>query len=120
MLASVLNSPVAVLASIQVVRAFIASRREILRHEDLREWLRDVERRLLLIDLRGRRHEKALEDLAPLLERIATTPMPETGFESRRAEASGILSLRSRRTWPRKTLAELADAVGEDLAAELT
>ncbi len=81
MLASVLNSPVAILASIHVVRAFVAFRRELMRHEDLREWLRDVERRLLLTDLRGRKHDKIFEEITPLLERIQhfleSPPLPD-------------------------------------------
>jgi hypothetical protein len=74
MAANVLNSPVAITASILVVRAFIRLRELIAEHEDLRRRLYEIERRLS----KGfAEHEEELRELRFLIYKLQQ-PEPPT------------------------------------------
>ena len=79
MLANVLRSPVAVRASIQVVRAFVNLRRMLATHEDLARKIDAIERRV-------GKHDVELQDvlriLRKLLEPPPAPPKRSIGFKS--------------------------------------
>lgn len=78
MLASVLNSPVAVKASVQVVRAFLLLRRALSTREELARRLESHEQRLKSHDSEFRRLYEVLEELStsepPVKPRIGFSP----------------------------------------------
>jgi hypothetical protein len=84
MLASVLNSEVAVQASVRVVRAFVKLREMIAANAQLAEKLEEFERRL-------DSHDKAIVDLFAALKRLLEPPAPpkkrEIGFHVREEAA---------------------------------
>jgi len=67
MLANVLRSPVAVRASIQVVRAFVNLRRMLATHEDLARKVEAIERRV-------GRHDVELQDVLRILRKLLEPP----------------------------------------------
>jgi len=77
MLASVLNSPTAVQASIQVVRAFIRLREMLAAHRALSGKLEALERRIKGHDISIRRIFQALKELS---EPPPLPPRPKIGF----------------------------------------
>ena len=84
MLASVLNSEVAVQASVRVVRAFVKLREMIAANAQLAAKLEELERRL-------DSHDKAIVDLFAALKRLLEPPAPpkkrEIGFHVREKAA---------------------------------
>lgn len=78
MLASVLNSPVAVKASVQVVRAFLLLRRALSTREELARRLESHEQRLKSHEFEFRRLYEVLEQLStsepPVKPRISFSP----------------------------------------------
>ena len=67
MAANVLNSPIAIEASILIVRAFIRMRELILEHGDLKKRLQEIERRLA----RGfAAHEQELQEIRFLISKL--------------------------------------------------
>lgn len=86
MLASVLNSPVAVQASIQVVRAFIKLRMALSTHRELARKLRDLENKIGT-------HDDQIQSLFDAIGDLMTLPEPprrRIGFTAR--ENSGKYS----------------------------
>ena len=67
MLANVLRSPVAVRASIQVVRAFVNLRRMLATHEDLARKVEAIERRV-------GKHDVELQDVLSILRKLLEPP----------------------------------------------
>jgi hypothetical protein len=67
MLANVLRSPVAVRASIQVVRAFVNLRRMLATHEDLARKIDAIERRV-------GKHDVELQDVLRILRKLLEPP----------------------------------------------
>ena len=67
MLANVLRSPVAVRASIQVVRAFVNLRRMLATHEDLARKVEAIERRV-------GKHDFELQDVLKILRKLLEPP----------------------------------------------
>jgi hypothetical protein len=67
MLANVLRSPVAVRASIQVVRAFVNLRRMLATHEDLGRKVEAIERRV-------GKHDVELQDVLSILRKLLEPP----------------------------------------------
>jgi hypothetical protein len=96
MLASVLNSPVAVEASIQVVRAFVRLRQMIQTNERLRRQLDRIETKLKSHD----QHFAVVFDaIRQLMEEDAQedTPAPRIGFETEeKALGPGTRAVRAR------------------------
>jgi hypothetical protein len=84
MLASVLNSDVAVQASVRVVRAFIKLREMVAANAQLASKLEELERRL-------DSHDEAIVDLFAVLKRLLEPPEPKTkreiGFHVRERSA---------------------------------
>ena len=84
MLASVLNSDVAVQASVRVVRAFIKLREMVAANAQLASKLEELERRL-------DSHDEAIVDLFAVLKRLLESPEPKTkreiGFHVRERSA---------------------------------
>lgn len=82
MLASVLNSPVAVKASVQVVRAFLWLRQALANHASLRRRVEDHEERLSGHDTEIRRLYEALQEYSAFegatKPRIGFKPPPLT------------------------------------------
>jgi hypothetical protein len=79
MLASVLNSPIAVQASVRVVRAFVRLREMIAGNAQLAARLKDLERRL-------DSHDEAIIELFAVLGRLLepeAKPRREIGFHVR-------------------------------------
>lgn len=76
MLASVLNSPVAVQASIQVVRAFIRMRQVMATHKDVARRIMDLERRIERHD----EHITALFEAVRQLMKPPERPRKQIGF----------------------------------------
>ena len=80
MLASVLNSPIATAASVQVVRAFVRLRQLVASHGELAAKLSEIERRI-------EGHDKDLEKLFTAIRRLIEQPEPppdrEMGFHVR-------------------------------------
>ena len=76
MLASVLNSPVAVQASIQVVRAFIRLRKVLATDKELARKFTELERRIEIHD----EHITALFDAVRQLTKPPRRPKRQIGF----------------------------------------
>jgi len=80
MLASVLNSPIAVAASVRVVRAFVLMREQMAAHKELAGKLADLEQRV-------GGHDTAIQDLFEAIRRLVEPPVPanrrEIGFHVR-------------------------------------
>ena len=74
MLASILNSPVAVEASVRVVRAFVLMREQIAAHKELAGKLADLEQRV-------GGHDAAIQDLFEAIRRLVEPPLPENRRE---------------------------------------
>jgi hypothetical protein len=74
MLASVLNSEVAVQASVRVVRAFVRLREMVAANAQLSQKLEELERRL-------DSHDEAIVDLFATLKRLLEAPEPKTKRE---------------------------------------
>ena len=74
MLASVLNSPVAVEASVRVVRAFILMREQMAAHRELAGKLADLEQRV-------GGHDAAIQDIFEAIRRLVEPPLPENRRE---------------------------------------
>lgn len=70
MLASVLNSEIAVAASVRVVRAFLAMREQLAAHEELAQKLNDLEKRV-------GGHDAAIENLFEAIRPLVEPPLPE-------------------------------------------
>ena len=70
MLASVLNSPIAVEASVRVVRAFILMREQMAAHKELAGKLADLEQRV-------GGHDAAIQDLFEAIRQLVEPPLPE-------------------------------------------
>jgi hypothetical protein len=84
MLASVLNSEIAVQASVRVVRAFVRLREMVAANAQLAAKLEELERRL-------DSHDEAIVDLFAALKRLLESPepskRPEIGFHVREKTA---------------------------------
>jgi hypothetical protein len=93
MLASVLNSKIAVQASIRVVRAFVRLREMVAANAQLAAKLEELERRL-------DSHDEAIVDLFATLKRLLEPPEPpkrrEIGFHVREKAAHYRVQRRSR------------------------
>ncbi len=93
MLASVLNSQIAVQASVRVVRAFVRLREMVAANVQLAAKLEELERRL-------DSHDEAIVDLFATLKRLLEPPEPpkrrEIGFHVREKAARYRLQRRSR------------------------
>src|SRR5436190_21207224 len=63
MLASVLNSPVAIEASVRVVRAFVLMREQLVAHKDLSQKLNELEARVT-------GHDEAIQDLFAAIRKL--------------------------------------------------
>ncbi len=74
MLASVLNSPVAVEASVRVVRAFVWMREHIMANKELTQKLKDLEGRVS-------GHDEAIGNLFEAIRRLVEPPFPENRRE---------------------------------------
>jgi hypothetical protein len=74
MLASVLKSPVAVEASVRVVRAFVLMREQLVAHKELAGKLADLEQRV-------GGHDAAIRDLFEALRQLVEPPLPENRRE---------------------------------------
>jgi hypothetical protein len=74
MLASILNSPIAVEASVRVVRAFILMREQLAAHKDLAGKLADLEQRV-------GGHDAAIQDIFEAIRRLVEPPLPENRRE---------------------------------------
>ena len=70
MLASILNSPLAIQASIRVVRAFVRMRRIIAAHKNLTRKLRELEGRL-------ETHDEQIQSLFDAIRELMTPTEPE-------------------------------------------
>ena len=74
MLASVLNSPIAVEASVRVVRAFVLMREQLAAHKELAGKLADLEQRV-------GGHDAAIQDLFEAIRQLVEPPLPENRRE---------------------------------------
>jgi hypothetical protein len=74
MLASILNSPIAVAASVRVVRAFILMREQMAAHKELAGKLADLEQRV-------GGHDAAIQDLFEAIRQLVEPPLPENRRE---------------------------------------
>jgi len=74
MLASVLNSPIAVAASVRVVRAFVLMREQMAAHKELAGKLADLEQRV-------GGHDAAIQDLFEAIRQLVEPPLPENRRE---------------------------------------
>jgi hypothetical protein len=81
MLASVLNSPIAVAASVAVVRAFVRLRELAMTHKELAKRLDELEKRM-------DGHDKSLKHVCDALRQIMSPPSRAIGFHVR-YESSG-------------------------------
>jgi hypothetical protein len=82
MLASVLNTPVAVQASIQVVRAFIRLRQVLATHKELAQKLAELEKRI-------EGHDEHITALFEAIRQLMAPPdrkRPQIGFRGKAAE----------------------------------
>ena len=70
MLASVLNSPVAVEASVRVVRAFVLMREQLAAHKELGQKLSELENRVS-------GHDEAIRNLFEAIRQLIEPPLPE-------------------------------------------
>ncbi len=83
MLASVLNSPVAVQASVRVVRAFVRLREMLASNRDLAQKLVELERKF-------EGHDKSIRNLFEAIRQLLTPPEPKRrkiGFQVKEAKA---------------------------------
>jgi len=74
MLASVLNSPIAVEASVRVVRVFVGMREQLAAHRELVHKLADLEQRVS-------GHDEAIANLFEAIRQLAEPPLPENRRE---------------------------------------
>jgi hypothetical protein len=74
MLASVLNSPIAVEASVRVVRAFVLMREQMAAHKELAGKLADLEERV-------GGHDAAIQDLFEAIRQLVEPTLPENRRE---------------------------------------
>ncbi|HTY86228.1 MAG TPA: ORF6N domain-containing protein [Candidatus Acidoferrum sp.] len=74
MLASVLKSPMAIEASVRVVRAFVLMREQLAAHKELAGKLADLERRVS-------GHDTAIQDLFEAIRQLVEPPLPENRRE---------------------------------------
>jgi len=74
MLASVLNSPVAIEASVRVVRAFVLMREQLAAHKELAGKLAGLEQRV-------GGHDTAIQDLFEAIRQLVEPPLPENRRE---------------------------------------
>jgi len=70
MLASVLNSPIAVESSVRVVRAFILMREQLAAHKELAEKLGDLVNRVS-------GHDKSIQNLFEAIRQLVEPPLPD-------------------------------------------
>lgn len=70
MLASVLNSPVAIEASVRVVRAFVGMREQLAAHKELSQKLGELETRVS-------GHDEAIANLFEAIRQLVEPPLPE-------------------------------------------
>lgn len=70
MLASVLNSPVAIEASIRVVRAFVLMREQLAAHKELAHKLSELEKHVS-------GHDAAIQNLFEAIRQLVEPPLPE-------------------------------------------
>jgi hypothetical protein len=70
MLASVLNSPVAVEASVRVVRAFVLMREQLAAHKELAQKLSELESRVS-------GHDESIQNLFEAIRQLVEPPPPE-------------------------------------------
>jgi len=70
MLASVLNSPVAIEASVRVVRAFVLMREQLAAHKELAQKLNELEGRVS-------GHDEAIQNLFEAIRQLVEPPLPE-------------------------------------------
>ncbi|MGA3266177.1 MAG: ORF6N domain-containing protein [Verrucomicrobiota bacterium] len=70
MLASVLNSAIAVEASVRVVRAFLAMREQLAAHKELAKQLKELESRVS-------GHDEAIQKLFEAIRQLIEPPLPE-------------------------------------------
>ncbi|MGA2281112.1 MAG: ORF6N domain-containing protein [Verrucomicrobiota bacterium] len=93
MLASILNSPVAVEASVRVVRAFILMREQMAVHKELAGKLADLEQRV-------GGHDAAIQDLFEAIRQLVEPPLPEDrreiGFHVRETAPPYRIKIRPR------------------------
>lgn len=94
MLASVLNSSIAVRASLQVVRAFVRLREILAAHRELAEKLAELERKL-------EGHDHAIRNLFEAIRKLLNPPAPprkQVGFRVK--EGKGRYNVRDKRKQP--------------------
>jgi hypothetical protein len=93
MLASILNSSIAVEASVRVVRAFILMREQMAAHKELSGKLADLEQRV-------GGHDAAIQDLFEAIRRLVEPPLPENrreiGFHVRETAPPYRIKIRPR------------------------
>jgi len=93
MLASVLNSPVAVEASVRVVRAFVYMREQLAANKQLAKKLAELEGRV-------GEHDESIKDLFEAIRQLLEPPEPEKrreiGFHARDAAVPGRTGARKR------------------------
>jgi hypothetical protein len=93
MLASILNSPVAIEASVRVVRAFVLMREQMAAHKELAGKLADLEQRV-------GGHDAASQDLFEAIRRLVEPPLPEKrreiGFHVRETAPPYRIKIRPR------------------------
>lgn len=83
MAANVLNSPVAIEASIYVVRAFMKQRELIAGQTDLYRKLAEIETRLFSIRKKVGRHDKELAAIVSVIDQLMNPPQtPAIGFQA--------------------------------------
>jgi len=70
MLASILNSPVAVEASVRVVRAFVLMREQMAAHKELAQKLSELESRVS-------GHDESIQNLFEAIRQLVEPPLPE-------------------------------------------
>jgi len=70
MLASILNSPVAVEASVRVMRAFVLMREQLAAHKELAQKLSELESRVS-------GHDEAIVNLFEAIRQLVEPPLPE-------------------------------------------
>jgi hypothetical protein len=93
MLASVLNSPVAIEASVRVVRAFVLMREQLAAHKVLAAKLNELEARVA-------GHDQAIQDVFEAIRRLLTPeerPRREIGFHVRETAPPYRVRLSQRR-----------------------
>jgi len=74
MLASVLHSPIAVEASVRVVRAFVGMREQLAAHKELAQKLSELENRVS-------GHDEAIANLFEAIRQLVEPPLPENRRE---------------------------------------